>query len=66
MAVERVQKKGLVTLRQEVEWWAIKVLNDLEIMKMDLNDRLLVQEVEVVKEDIIKNLNQPNKSINII
>ena len=39
--MERVQKKGLVTLRQEVEWWAIKVLNDLEIMKMDLNDRLI-------------------------
>jgi hypothetical protein len=39
--VERVQKKGLVTLRQEVEWWTIKVLNDLGIMKMDLNDRLI-------------------------
>jgi hypothetical protein len=37
-------------LRQEVEWWAIKILNDLELMKMDLNDRLLAQEVEVVKE----------------
>jgi hypothetical protein len=33
-----------------VEWWAIKILNDLELMKMDLNDRLLAQEVEVVKE----------------
>ena len=35
-------------------------------MKMDLNDHLLVLEVELAEEDIIKHLNltyKPNKSI---
>jgi hypothetical protein len=56
----------LVTLDKEVEWWAIKILKELEIMKMDLNDHLLALEVEVVEEDIIQNLNlthKPFKSI---
>ena len=39
-------------LRQEVRR-AIKILNDLELMKTDLNDRLLFLEEEVVEEDII-------------